>query len=143
MESEIIEKYKKRFSDLEDVIKQSNYSNARNISNNIINVSVFLEVPELIFIGEFYENLFDNLAKIDTLFNFNQEIKNELNDKIVSSINLIKDNIPIDNNDIKANLFDVMVKLRSDVTKVQIKYVSTEQKKKEIPGLNELVGLAL
>lgn len=88
MEPEIIEKYKNRFSSLEEILRESNFAGASNISTEIIRVSEFLDIPELVFIGEFFESLFDNLKEIDMFFDFDQEIKNELNTKILSSINL-------------------------------------------------------
>ncbi len=138
MEPEIIEKYKNRFSSLEEILRESNFAGASNISTEIIRVSEFLDIPELVFIGEFFESLFDNLKEIDMLFDFDQEIKNELNTKILSSINIIRSSIPFEEPAIKATLFDNLVKLRSDVTKIQIKYGTLMKRKKEIPRLKEL-----
>ena len=131
MDQEIVEKFGNLFSNLKDTLKEPNYTSSTKLSTELTRVSAFLDVPEFIFFGEFFEWLFMNLRSIE----LDERIRVQLNDQIVSLINELETANPPFEEKFKLNLFDKLVKLRSDATKNQLKYL-TKQKR---PSLEDFL----
>ncbi|CAG0941191.1 hypothetical protein BROC_01330 [Candidatus Brocadiaceae bacterium] len=110
---------------------RNRYTSSTKLSTELTRVSAFLDVPEFIFFGEFFEWLFMNLRSIE----LDERIRAQLNDQIVSLINELETAYPPFEEKFKLNLFDKLVKLRSDATKNQLKYL-TKQKR---PSLEDFL----
>lgn len=131
MDQGIVEKFGNLFSNLKDTLKEPNYVGSAKLSTDLTRVSAFLDVPEFIFIGEFFEWLFINLRGIV----LDERIRVQLNDQILSLINELENANPPFDEKFKLNLFDKMVKLRSNATRIQVKYL-TQQKR---PSLEDFI----
>ena len=124
MDQQIVEKFGNLFSNLKDTLKEPSYAGSKKLATELTRVSAFLDVPEFIFIGEFFECLFINLRGIV----LDERIRVQLNDQILSLINELENNSPPFDEKFKLNLFDKLVKLRSDATKIQVKYLTKEKR---------------
>ncbi|VVB97282.1 Uncharacterised protein [uncultured archaeon] len=134
METEIAEKFRNLFSNFKDALREPNYTNVGRLSNELTRVSLFLDVPEFIFVGEFLEWLFQNLRGIE----LDKENKSLLDNEILSLINEIENNTPPFEEAFKLNLLDKLVKLRSDATKIQFKYIATKRRPR--PSLEDFLA---
>lgn len=132
MDKEIAEKFSNLFSNFKDTLREPNYVRVTRLSTELTRVSLFLDVPEFIFIGEFFEWLFLNLRH-----DLDKEHRILLDQEILSLINEIENNTPPFEDTFKLKLFDKLVKLRSDATKIQTKYI---EQKRTRPSLDDFLA---
>ena len=127
-------RFKERLDELDTNLTKLNFRACSNASTDLIRASEFVGYSEGVFIGEFFESLFNNLASVTYRFKVEKDVIESIKNEILKLVQLIKKSIPTKDVSVKSELYDTMVKMRYVVTAFQIKnFREGERKKGRIP----------
>lgn len=133
-----IEKFKERLDALNKYSADSNFSACSNISTDLIRVSDFMSFSEGVFIGEFFESMFENLRYVVDNFEFKPEEIEPIKSEIVNLVGLLRESIPTADERTKSHVYDTLAKVRSKVTNFQVSS-HRERKRKKMRPHEEIV----
>ena len=128
-----IEKFKEGLERLRKSLAGSNFRGCLNNSTDLTRTSEFVDFDEGVLIGEFFENLFDNLYDVVQLYEYKKEELEPLKKEIDTVIQFIQTAIPSGNSQTKARIYDAMIKARYISTKFQVQSYRERKHKKGMP----------
>ena len=117
-----IEQFKKRLEGLIEVLSKSKFHTCSNISSDLIRASEFADYEEGVFIGEFFESVFDNILSARDNFRTDKNEVEFVKKEITNLIKLFIKSIPTKGSSAKSDLYEGIVRVRYFASKFQIKY---------------------
>ena len=114
-----LSKFKERLLEVRLLASQLNYTTCGRLSNRLTMISHFWEDTTALYISEFFEWLFINLRDDQSRHEVPKEKFVLINKAIEELIDYLVKNIPV-NSDNVVELFDLIKKVRYEVTDLQI-----------------------
>lgn len=134
---DIIQKYKESLRRIRNNLASTNTAGCMHNSSDLTHVSDFVDFDEGVLIGEFLESIFDNFDDVIKLYNYKKEEIEPVKNKIGLLIKFLESNFPPKDNKSKAELYDILVSTRFQVTKLQVTFMR-EREPKSPPSPFEL-----
>jgi hypothetical protein len=126
---DIIQKYKEGLQRIRDNLADTNTSGCMNNSSDLTHVSNFVDFDEGVLIGEILESIFDNFDDVVKLYDYKKEEIEPVKKKIDLLIKFLENNFPPKDNKSKAELYDILVSTRFQVTKLQVAFMRERETK--------------
>jgi len=82
--------YKEKLSKIEEALGNSNYSLCSNMATDMLRAYDYIGFSHGVFIGEFFESIFQNLHSVNKMCEVEDAVTNEINEKIKNLIRLLK-----------------------------------------------------
>lgn len=114
---DITQKYKEALSRIRDALTNNNTMACVNNSQDLTHYSSFLDFDEGVFIGELLEGILDDFDSMVKLYEPKKEEIEPTKTKIGLLIKFLQTNFPPKDDKVKAELYDILVSIRSYVTK--------------------------
>lgn len=130
MRLDFIEKFRDRVGALKVFLMNANLKACVNLSTDLLRTSEFASYSEGIFIGEFFESLFNNIRSLEQRFELDKNDMTKIQEATIPAIEFAQANIPLNSRDKKATLYELLEKARCTVTETQITYYREKPVKK-------------
>jgi hypothetical protein len=121
-----------KFEKIKNALDESNFDLCTTMSSEMLRVSDYVDFPEGVFVGEFFESLFQNLDYTVKRYHIEDETMNDLKRQINELINKIKSSIPSKD---KSEIYDLMTSVRAKMTRLQLESFRGEKAKRRPKGI--------
>ncbi len=129
--------HQKNLEKITKALDDSNFRLSLNLSSDLIRISDYVDYADGVFIGEFFESLFLNLDHINRQYIIEENTLKNLKEDIINLISIIKNSLSPSGKK-KADIYDLMTKIRATATRLQIETARGEKIRKKIKESPEL-----
>jgi hypothetical protein len=125
-----IDRIKDALQRMRNNLADANTTGCVNNATDLTRVSDFMNFDEGVFIGEILQSICDNFDDTVTLYDYKKEEIDPALKKIDVLIKFLENHFPPKNEKSKAELYDILVSTRFEVTKLQIAFEREKEPKK-------------